>query len=324
MEEYSSQDRLWSKLRNKRESFARLNSGWRAYRLPITIGLAFSLLACFSPVQAKAVQAEPRCGDDSPPDYGFSYDLLQPHWTVGWEDYASEQTADRVDRVLDRLDEDAIAQTMILILPEDQVGIRPNCAVHFLRYMKLGLPTGERKDNGFVFLIVVEPDSIDVHYAVGLGLPALTAPELTNINRAVESKYQSTHSMDQALLTLANEFNIVARNNYEPAPSAASTPEPVGQPTGPVAALALCGQLCLGVFLFLFLIWMFSQMGGGGTRYYPPDYGPWGGSPWGGSPWRGGSYRGFPSRDFPSGGGRSFPSPRMRGGGGSGRSGRTN
>ena len=310
-------------LDKKKENFGRLNATWRAYRLATIVGLAFSLLACFTPVQARAVQAEPLCGDGFAPDYGFSYDLLQPHWTVGWEDYASEQAVNRVDRVLDRLNDDAIAQTMILILPQDRVSIRTNCAVHFLRYMKLGLPTGDRKDNGFVFLIVVQPDSIDVHYAVGLGLPALTAPELTNINRAVETAYQSTHSMDQALLTLANEFNIVARNNYEPAPSAA-TPEAVDQPAGLMAVVVLCGQLCLGLLLFLFLIWMFSQMGGGGTRYYPPDPGPWGGSPWGGSPWRGGVYRGFPSRGFPSGGGGSFRGPRMRGGSGSGRSGRTN
>jgi hypothetical protein len=303
--------------------FGKLNTAWRAYCLATIVGLAFSLLSCFTPVQAKSVQTEPLCGSGSPPDYGFSYDLLQPHWTVGWEGYASEQAVNRVDRVLDRLNEDAIAQTMILILPQDQVGIPTNCAVHFLRYMKLGLPTGERKDNGFVFLIVMQPDSVDVHYAVGLGLPALTAPELTNINRAVENKYQSTNSIDQALLTLANEFNIVARTNYEPEPSAVSTPEVVEPPAGPAAIVALCGQLCMGIFLFLFLILMLSQMGGGGTRYYPPDYGPWGGSPWGGSPWRGG-VRGFPSRGFPSGVGRSFPSPRMRGGSGSGRSGRTN
>ena len=304
------------------ESFGRLNSAWRVYRLAAIIGLALILLGYVMPVRAESSAQQSLCGNGSPPDYGFSYDLLQPHWTVGWELYASEQVVNRVDRVLDRLNEDAIAQTMILILPQDQVGIPTNCAVHFLRYMKLGLPSGERKDNGFVFLIVVKPDDIDVRYAVGLGLPALTAPELTNINRAVENKYQSTDSIDQALSTLANEFNIVARNNYEPAPSAASTPEVVDQPAGPAAIVALSGQLCLGVFLFLFLIWMFSQMGGG-TRYYPPDYGPWGGNPWGGSPWRGGT-RGFPSRGFPSGGGRSFPSPRMRGGSGSGRSGRTN
>ncbi len=296
----------------------------RAYRLAALIVLAFSLLSCFTSVQAKAVQDEPLCGNGSAPDYGFSYPTLQPHWTVGWELYASEQAVDRVDRVFDRLNDDAIAQTMILILPQEKVGIRTNCAVHFLRYMQLGLPSGERKDNGFVFLIVVEPDSIDVHYAVGLGLPALTAPELTTINRAVESKYQSTHSIDEALLTLANEFNIVARNNYEPAPSAASTPEDVEQPTGPLGLVAICGQLCLGLFLFLFLVGMFSRMGGGGTRYYPPDVNPWGGNTWGGSPWRGGGYRGFPSGGFPSGRGGGFSGPRMRGGSGSGRSGRTN
>lgn len=298
----------------------RLNAAWQVYRLAIIMGIAFNLLGNTNPVQAQTTL----CGNGSPPDYGFSYDLLQPHWTVGWELYASEQTVNRVDRVFDRLNEDAIAQSMVLILPQDQVGIRTNCAVHFLRYMKLGLPTGERRDNGFVFLIVVEPNDIDVHYAVGLGLPALTAPELTNINRAVEATYQSTQSMDQALTTLASEFNIVARTNYEPAPSAASTPEVVDPPAGPVAIAALCGQLCLGLLLFVFLTWMLSQMGGGGARFYPPDPGPWGGSPWGGTPWRGGTYRGFPSRGFPPGGGGGFRGPRMRGGSGSGRSGRTN
>jgi hypothetical protein len=299
------------------ESFGRGDSARRAYRLVTIVGLAFSLLVCFTPVQAQT--PEPLCGNGSAPDYGFSYDLQQPHWTVGWEGYASEQAVIDVDQILDRLNEDAIAQTMILILPQDQVGIRPNCAVHFLRYMELGLPTGDRKDNGFVFLIVVEPDSIDVHYAVGLGLPALTAPELTNINRAAESTYQSTHSMDQALLSLADEFNTVARNNYEPEPSAALTPEPVNQPAGPAATLALCVQFCLSIFVFLFILWMLSQMGGGGGRFFPPGPGSWGGGSWGG-----GGFGGFGSRGFPSSGGRGSSGPRMRGGSGSGRSGRTN
>ena len=289
----------------------------RAYKLVAMLALAFSLLGFFTPARAQGTD-ESLCGNGSAPDYGLSYDLLQPHWTVGWEDYATEQAVNRVDNVLDRLDEDAIAQTMILFLPQDQVGIPTNCAVHFLRYMELGLPTGNRKDNGFVFLIVVGPESIDVHYAVGLGLPALTARELTNINRAVEDTYQSTHSMDQALLTLASEFNTVARSNYEPEPASGVAPEVVEQPAGPAAVLALCSQLCLGIFLFLFLIWMFSQMGGGGPRFYPPGPGHWGGSSWGGG------FPTFPSRGFPSNRGGGFSSPRMRGGSGSGRSGRTN
>ena len=127
----------------------RRNSTSRVFSLAALIGLAFSLLGSFRP--ARAQTTNDLCGNGSPPDYGLSYDLLQPHWTVGWEGYATEQAVNRVDNVLDRLDEDAIAQTMILFLPQDQVGIPTNCAVHFLRYMELGLPTGNRKDNGFVF-----------------------------------------------------------------------------------------------------------------------------------------------------------------------------
>ena len=140
------------------------------------LGLAFSLMTYFTPVSAGAMFAAQLCGDGSPPDYGFNYDMQQAHWTVDWQDYASEQAVIEVDMLLDRLNEDSIAQTMILIQPQALVGNRVNCAVHFLRYMNLGLPDGERKDNGFVFLIVVEPTRIDVHYGVGLGLPALTAP----------------------------------------------------------------------------------------------------------------------------------------------------
>ncbi len=281
------------------------NISWRAHILNAALVLAFSMSIYFTAAYAKTVSAAPLCGNGSAPDYGLTYDLLQPHWTVGWDGYASEQAVSEVDAVLDGLNEDSIAQTMILIEPQDQVGIRPTCAVHFLRYMQLGLPTGERKDNGFVFLIVVESDSIDVHYAVGLGLPALTAYELTNINRAAESAYQSTRSMDQALVALVNEYDKVARSNYVPLTYLAPTPDTIDLPAGPVGILVICGQLCMGILLLLFLLWIFSQMGrGGGTGFYPPSSRSWG---------RGG---------FPSGGGRS--SPPTRGGSGSGRSGRTN
>jgi len=310
------------------------------------LALVFVLLVGCSPSrfekqqveqQVETAFSEPLCGNGYSPDYGFSYDLLQPHWTVGWEDNVSQLALREVDTIFDKLDEDSIAQTMVLILPADQVGIRTNCAVHFLRYMKLGLPTGPHKDNGFVFLIVTEPDGIDVHYAVGLGLPALTAPELTNINRAVEGAYESTHSLDQALLTLAREFDTVARNNYDPEYNSETVPlhptpsspadqteqstqqneEPIEQPAGSAFSLLLCGQLCLGAILIWFMIWIFTRIAGGGAGSYTPYSGPWDG------PRSRGGFRGFP-RDFPSGGGRRNSGPRRRGGGGSGRSGRTN
>ena len=209
------------------------------------------------------------CGNGSAPDYGFTYDLQQAHWTVDWQDYVSEQAVTEVDVILDRLNGDSIAQTMILIQPQDQVGNRVNCAVHFLRYMQLGLPTGERKDNGFVFLIVVEPDRIDVHYGVGLGLPALTASELTALNRAAEEAYQSTHSLDQALLTLVQGFDTVARSKYAPLISPTPTPETINLPqlpSGPLGILTICGLVCLGVFFLLFLVWMLTQMARSGDQ----------------------------------------------------------
>jgi uncharacterized membrane protein YgcG len=294
----------------------RKHSTWKEPGLIVFLLLAVSLFASFTPAYAKQTD-EPLCGAGFAPDYGLDYDLMQPHWTVGWENYASSRTIDQVDRVLDRLNDASIAQTMILILPPEQVSIRTNCAVHFLRYMKLGLPTGERKDNGFVFLIVVEPDDIDVHYAVGLGLPALTAYELTSINRAVEDSYESSNSLDQALLTLADEFDRVARENYPPLVN----PTPVREaeelpPATPLGMAAFCGQMCIFFLILFFILWVFSQMGRGGGMMYTPS-GPR-------STWRRGGFPGFPSGSGGFGRSSGGGFPRMRGGSGSGRSGRTN
>jgi len=228
------------------------------------------------------------------------------HWTVDWQGFISENTVNKVDAILDQLNSDSIAQTMILIQSEEQVGNRVNCAVHFLRYMQLGLPNGERKDNGFVFLIVVEPNRIDVHYGVGLGLPALTASELTSLNRVAEDTYQTTKSLDQALLILIQEFDKVARSNYSPLIFPTPTEEVINNPqlpSGPLGLLSICGLLCIGVFFLLFLMWMLPTLARTGINFNP--YGS-----------------GSRGSGFPLGGGRS--SPRSRGGGGSGRSGRGN
>jgi hypothetical protein len=275
------------------------------------MALVFSLAIHVPSASAGALVAASLCGNGSAPDYGFTYDLQQPHWTVGWQGYASDQAVNEVDAVLDRLNADLIAQTMILIQPQEQVGNRVNCAVHFLRYMQLGQPEGERKDNGFVFLIVVEPTGIDVHYGVGLGLPALTAPELTTLNRAAEDAYQTNHSMDDALLTLVHGFDTVARNKYAPLISPTPTPEtinPLPLPAGNLGLLSICGLLCLGIFFVPFLLWMLSQLARRGTPFNSSSPGSRG--------------TGFSPGGRWGGGGRS--SPPTRGGSGSGRSGRGN
>ena len=270
--------------------------------------LALGLTVLPMPVQAKSMFATSLCGNGSAPNYGFTYTLQQAHWTVAWQDYVSEQTVIDVDVILDQLNADSIAQTMILIQAQEQVGNRVNCAVHFLRYMKLGLPDGERKDNGFAFLIVVEPERIDVHYGVGLGLPALTAPELTTLNRTAEETYQSTRSLDQALLALVQGFDTVARNKYAPLIIPEPTPESIDLPqlpSGPLGILTICCLLCLGGFFLLFLVWMLPQLVRTGIGFNPSGSGSRSyGNPFGGGGGRGGSS--------------------TRGGGGSGRSGRGN
>jgi hypothetical protein len=299
------------------------------------LAAAFALFSLSFAVQVPPASAQPaaqaiRCGNGSAPDYGFRYDLLQEHWTVNWEQYVSLRAVTEVDAILDQLDAESIAQTMILFQEPDQVGIRVNCAVHFLRYMKLGLLEGERKDNGFVFVIVVEPSRIDVHYAVGLGLPALTAPELTAVNRAAEDAYETTGSLDEALLSLVGEFDGVARSNYAPLPVAAATPIVVDVPelpSGPLGVLVLCGVLCLVTLMIVFLLWVAYSVAKSGIEIGPYGTDPFGSS--GGGSWRGGgswgrggfgggSWGGGRSGGFGGGGGAS------RGGGGSGRSGRGN
>ncbi|HET6845800.1 MAG TPA: hypothetical protein VFH29_03140, partial [Anaerolineales bacterium] len=268
-------------------------------------------------------------GNGSAPDYGLTYDLQQEHWTVNWRNYVSLQTVTEVDSILDQLNADSIAQTMILFLPQDQVGIRVNCAVHFLRYMQLGLPTGERKDNGFVFLIVVEPSKIDVHYGVGLGLPALTASELTPINRAAEEAYTSSKSMDEALLTLVRNFDAVSRSNYAPLVVAAPTAVTVDVsplPSGPLGVLVLCGGLCLVALIVLFMLWVAYRIAKAGIDIGPYGSDPFSGGRWGGGSFGGGSWGGggFGGGGFRGGGGFGGGGGSMRGGGGSGRSGRGN
>jgi hypothetical protein len=275
-----------------------------AKSITTVIILALGLSFFFTPVSASPAAATPLCGDGSAPDYGFTYDLQQVHWTVNGQDYVSEQTMTDVDAILDRLNGDSIAQTMILIKPQDQVGNRVNCAVHFLRYMQLGESTGQRKDNGFVFLIVVEPTGIDVHYGVGLGLPALTASDLTTLNRSAEDAYQSTHSIDSALLTLVQGFDTVARSKYTALISLSPTPEAITLPqipSGPLGILTIIGLACLGIIFVPIIIWVLIRLARMGIFIDPSG-----------------------GMGNPFGRGRGGGGPSMRGGGGSGRSGRGN
>jgi hypothetical protein len=165
-----------------------------------------------------------------------------------------------------------------------------------------------------------------VHYGVGLGLPALTASELTPINRAAEAAYESSGSMDEALLTLVREFDAVSRENYapltivEPTPVMVDVPE---LPAGPAGLAILCLGLCFVTGLILFMLWIAYRIARAGIEIGPYGSDPFsGGSSFGGSRggWSGGGS--FGGGSFGGGGSRGGGS--MRGGGGSGRSGRGN
>lgn len=272
--------------------------------------LGLIIVCCFNIGSVTADEIE-LCGNGSSPDYGFNHSLEQPHWTLDREGYLSPQTIDEVDYILDGLYFDNIVETVFLVLPSDQVGNSVNCAVHYLRYMKMGRSEGPRADNGLSFLFIVRPDgSLDVHYGVGLGLPEMTAPHLTDLNRVAEDTFAASGSYDQAVLALLYELDKYAREKYEPISDAeydnllgVTTPTEEGNYNKRlISRLLLTAFVCI---LILYLLALFSSGGSSSGGY---------------SGRRSGSYSSGYSNSSSRSGSRSV----SRGGRGSGRSGRGN
>jgi len=233
----------------------------------MVIVITFLMILPSGTVQATPKLAQDKfwCGNGSAPNYGFDnhgYALTQKYWTVDKFNLVSEQTKKDVDVVLNKLDGDKIVQTMILVLPEDQVGEPVNCAVHFVRYMKLGLPDGPNKDNGFVWLVITHPNTIEVRYGVGLGLNALTAPGLGDLKRVGVEAYASSQSVDAAIMELVKGFDAYSRSKYQ-----------VGGIAEPVTESAETTQTGLSgipwwvwlLIILIFLLFVAGSYGGGGN-----------------------------------------------------------
>ena len=62
----------------------------------VVITFAFSLSVDLTPARAGTILAADLCGQGSAPDYGFTYDLQQIHWTVDWQSHVSENTVTEV------------------------------------------------------------------------------------------------------------------------------------------------------------------------------------------------------------------------------------
>lgn len=247
----------------------------------LVVALFLAVGASLLPANVSPVVAEETvlCGNGDEPKYGFAHSIEQPHWTRNWEDYfTSSSTVAEIDQVLDGLYYDNIVETVVFFMPADQVGIRTNCAVHYLRYMKMGRVDGPRKDNGFSLLFVVEPDGrIDVHYGVGLGLPAMTATKLSPLNRVGEDTYKETGSYDEAALAVVRGLDEYARSLYDPisdaeyerllqdapgAPPATSEGSSGGRPfwqTLLLTCIIVFAIIVIGVLVIMFLSWAFKN-----------------------------------------------------------------
>jgi hypothetical protein len=233
----------------------------------IVLSLFLALPGTTSAQAAPALQDKPWCGSAqvSPPNYGFDthkYSTSQTYWTVDLNNLATEQAKKDVETILNQLDKDQLAQTMILVLPENQVADPVNCAVFFLRYMKLGLTSGPHADNGFVWLVIKHPASAEVRYGVGLGLNALTASGLGNLKRVGVDEYAATGSMDKSILKLVTEYDTYVRQQYPVggAPAATTADEQSSGGSG----LPWWAWVLIIIFLLFLLAGASGGNGGGG------------------------------------------------------------
>lgn len=135
----------------------------------------------------------------------------------------TKDTVVEVDKILEDLNAAHIAQTIFLCMPKDEITQPVPYAERFLRYMGLGMATGERKNNGVVFLISYDDKSkeVRVNYAVGFGLPALTAPDFGNTAREAlnGSSFNTTtkyEDLDVTIKTLAQAYDKNVRVKYQP------------------------------------------------------------------------------------------------------------
>lgn len=235
--------------------------------------LLFFVLPPTKVTAAPLSESDRWCGTGSAPNYGFDtrgYTLTQPYWVVS-NGFISEQTQMAVEPMLDQLKAEELSETMILLLPADQIGDAPTCAGHFGRYMKLGLVSGPHKDRGMVWLFVINSDGslAEIRYGIGYGLPALTAPGLGNLKRVGTDTYAATKSVDEAVIAVVTGYDQYVRAIYgvrdQPAEQTPQSAEVAVAETSP---LLIIGFVVVVSFI---LIGGFSLLGGGGNQSLESD-----------------------------------------------------
>ncbi|MBI2326371.1 TPM domain-containing protein [Candidatus Collierbacteria bacterium] len=181
------------------------------------------------------------------PDYPVPVDKVIPYWITNCQ--VSQDTIMKVDKILEDLNADHIAQTVLVCMKYGEVHDPTSYAIRFLRYMGLGLTDGPRKDNGMVLLALTDKTHFELHYGVGLGLSAITAPNMGDIIRATGDGFNG--NLDDAVVQTATMFSQAARIKYQPNdPVTPKYGQPIEQNSGSLALILIVG----GVIAFCWLI----------------------------------------------------------------------
>lgn len=196
--------------------------------------------------------------EDNPSGVGPAYPaywVTQDYW-VAEGCPVSDSVKDGAEKILAPLDGDNISKTAIFCMPMGSVSVPGEYAKRFSKYYGIGNSEGDRKDNGFVWLVLYDDSGrTEIHYAVGDGLGKLGSHELGNIKRAAEGSYKAelsqTENIANAIFTVASNYNQTARANYEPWNP---TPPAYGGPIEQQSDDSGIVYLCLG--LFALLIWL--------------------------------------------------------------------
>lgn len=123
-----------------------------------------------------------------------------------------EQTLKKLDATLNQLKRDVIAETLVVCFPEGaKITDGSIYAGRLMRYMRLGQPDGDRRDNGLVFVAI----GSELYRAVGFGLSKLVAPDLTKLKEAFAADYNQ--SLETALVNLVSGIDAMTRSKYQPA-----------------------------------------------------------------------------------------------------------
>lgn len=165
--------------------------------------VGISILGCVqqSPIDPN-VQVPP--GDPSFPSQK-EYGIHDPHHVL------SDRTIASADKILERLNNDRIAQVAVLIVynvhhPEDY-------ATHYGRYIGLGQI---EKDNGLVYLIRpdVDPKEGRITVSIGRGLPKFTAIDAHQLMKDACMDYINIGDYNGGVLSLVMNSDKRLREIY--------------------------------------------------------------------------------------------------------------